>query len=86
MVVDRIKVESQAKEVIDKFAKILEKVEKEHSSQTENFVDREDFEREEGNENCKSAADAENGFKQRILQNSPSHDSDFIIAEKGNWK
>jgi len=94
--IDKIKIEKEAKEILDKFAKALEKVEKVSPSDDGGTinVDREEFERMErstgseakASENFKGAADAENGFKQRILDNSPNHDDDFIIAEKGSWK
>ena len=74
-------IESEAKQVLDKFAKALEKVEKEKTGDIDFFVDRYEFERKEeaGNE-----PDPE--FKKRILNNSPKHDDDFVIAEKGSWK
>lgn len=79
--VDKTKVEKQAKEILDKFAKALEKVEKEQGKGEESYVDREEFERVEGNgENCDS------GFKNKFLENAHSHDDDFVIAEKGEWK
>ena len=45
--IDKLKVEKQAKEILDKFAKALEKVEKE--SKVESWIDRDEFEREEKN-------------------------------------
>lgn len=80
--VNKLKIEKQAKEILDKFAKALEKVEKgKEDSEKESYVEREEFERDENNGNC-----CEDGFKQKILENSPNHDEDFIIAEKGSWK
>ena len=71
-------IEKQAKEILDKFAKALEGVEKEKAD-VESYVDRGEFERNEGNgENC--------NFKEEVLKNAPFHDDDFIIAEKGEWK
>jgi hypothetical protein len=97
MVVDKVKIEREAKGILDKFAKALEKVELASLSKDGGtiFVDRgEEFERVErgisssdkSDENSKFAAEAEKGFKQRILDNSPDHDDDFIIGEKGSWK
>jgi predicted Asp-tRNA(Asn)/Glu-tRNA(Gln) amidotransferase subunit C len=77
--VDEAKVKEQAREILDKFARALEKVEKEELS--ESFVDREEFMREEG-----KGEDSVSGFKEKMLENSPRHDDDFIIAEKGEWK
>ena len=81
MVVDRIQVEREAKEILDKFAATLEKVEKE-KGEDDSYVERDEFEREEKEENCCT----DNRFKERILENAPSKDNDFIIAEKGSWK
>jgi predicted Asp-tRNA(Asn)/Glu-tRNA(Gln) amidotransferase subunit C len=77
--VDEAKVKQEAKNLLDKFAKALEKVEKEELS--ESFVDRENFFREEG-----SGSESDKGFKERMIHNAPRHDEDFVIAEKGNWK
>lgn len=77
--IDKEKIEKQAKEIIDKFAHALEKIEKEH--EIESYVERENFERTEGN----GKAGAED-FKKNMLKNAPLHDDDFIIAERGGWK
>lgn len=81
--IDKSKVEKQAKEILDKFASALEKVEKE-SGDKESFVDREEFERHENDR--ENAADADINFRKRFLDNAPNHDDDFVIAEKGGWK
>jgi len=73
-------IEKQAKEILDKFANALEKVEKE-KGEIESYVDREEFERTEKEGNCSI-----DGFKKRFLDNAPNHDDDFVIAEKGSWK
>ena len=75
---DPKKIEKEAKEILDKFAKALEKVEKEH--EIEGYVDREVFERKEG-----EGKDSVHGFKKKILENAPQHDDDFIIAERKGW-
>ena len=79
--IDSKKIESEAKEILDKFAKALEKVEKETAKDIDFFVDRDEFERKEENGN-----EPDPEFKKRILDNSPKHDNDFVIAEKGGWK
>ena len=81
MVVDKQKVEKQAKEILDKFAKALLEVEKESGTQVESYVDRDEFERIEGEGTC-----SPEDFKKRVLANAPVHDDDFVIAEKGDWK
>jgi len=76
--VDTSKIQKEAKEILDKFASAIEKVEKEKHEIV--FVDREDFEREEGNgKRCEN-------FKEKLLANAPRSDGDFIITEKGAWK
>jgi predicted Asp-tRNA(Asn)/Glu-tRNA(Gln) amidotransferase subunit C len=79
--VDKAKVEKEAREILDKFASALEKVEKEKGIEAESYVDREEFEREEDDGTC-----CDSGFKKRIFENAPKHDEDFIIGEKGSWK
>ena len=74
---DKEKVEKQAKEILDKFSKALEKAEKKEGMF---FVEREEFERKEGEgEHCK-------GFKNKLLENAPEKDENFIIGERGGWK
>lgn len=74
---DKDKIKKEAKGILDKFAKALEKVEKKYDLDFK--VDREEFEREENTgENCE-------GFKNQLLENSPKKDNDFIIVEKGGW-
>lgn len=77
--VDRVKIEKEAREILDKFAKALEKVEREH--EIESFVDRDKCEREEG-----EGENYDPDFKKRFLLNAKEHDPDFIIAETGSWK
>jgi hypothetical protein len=75
--IDKAKVEKEAKEILDKFARSLEKVKFDNL----NFcVNREEFERvEEKGENCE-------GFKKSLLENASKKNEDFVIAEKGDWK
>jgi predicted Asp-tRNA(Asn)/Glu-tRNA(Gln) amidotransferase subunit C len=77
--IDTKQIEKEAKQILDKFAKALEKVEEEHDLNF--YVDREEFERAEGEEK-----EVDGNFRQKILENAPDHDNDFIIAEKGSWK
>jgi len=76
---DKKSIEKEAKGILDKFAKALERVGK-SGEEDESYVDREEFERVEGKgEECLD-------FKERFLENAPKRDGDFIVAEKGNWK
>ncbi|VVB78306.1 Uncharacterised protein [uncultured archaeon] len=59
--VDKEKVEKQAKDILDKFALALEKVEKEHEEDT--YVDRDEFERSEISQLNKSNEDSKNSRK-----------------------
>ena len=76
---DESSIKEKAKHILDKFAKALEKVEKEHEE--DSYVDREEFERTEG-----EGKNSSKGFKERMLSNAPKHDGDFIIGERGEWK
>jgi len=86
---DKKEIEKESKQILDKFAKALEKVEKEKTDESEAYVDREDFERQESNkekqprvtEGTESLA-----FKKDFLDNAPASDGDFIKVEKGDWK
>jgi len=77
---DKTQIQKQAKEILDKFASALEKVEKQKSS--DYYVDREEFERKEKNTKQPITKD----FKKRILKNAPNSNQDFILTEKGSWK
>jgi len=71
-------IRKQAKQILDKFANALAKVD---SEKIEIGVDREDFERKEN-----EGKECEKGFKKRFLENAPQHNDNFIIAERGKWK
>ncbi|MEM0465530.1 MAG: hypothetical protein QXW97_02405 [Candidatus Pacearchaeota archaeon] len=76
---DKIIIEKQAKNILDRFAKSLEKVDKEKI--LEPWVERDIFTRDETN-----GSNSLEGFKKRFLDNAPRHDDEFIICEKGDWK
>lgn len=80
MIINKQEIEREAKEILDKFAKALEKVEKEHD--VEEGVDRDEYERLES----EKYTSLDDGFKKRILENAPAKNEDFIIAERGSWK
>ena len=74
--VDQTKIQKEAKAIIDKFAKALEKVK---TDDLDFHVNRDDFERVEGEgEKC--------DFKKQLLENAPKKNDDFVVAEKGSWK
>lgn len=76
---DQNKIEKDAKDMLDKFARALEKIDK--IKDVDFYVERKEFERIE-----KSGRDYEKGFKDMILKNAPEHDDEFIVAETGDWK
>lgn len=75
------KIKRQARQILDNFADALASVEKEAKEGKEGHVEREEFERKEGD-----GKEYDSGFRQAFLKNSPSHDDDFVIAERGDWK
>jgi len=75
--VDKTKVEKEAKEILDKFALALEKV---RIDESDFHFSQKEFERIEG-----EGVECE-GFKNKLLENAPQHDEDFVIAERGGWK
>lgn len=86
-------IEKEAKQILDKFADALKSVDKEN---VESYLDRDEFERVEGNgvgissedESSEKNGNADKSvtFKQKILENAPEHDDDFILVERGSWK
>jgi len=77
MVVNQETIQKQAKEILDKFSKELDKV-KEQVGET--FVEREEDRREEG-----EGKEGDSYFRETMLKNAPSKEGDFIVAEKGKW-
>ena len=70
-------IKKQAKEIMDKFSKKLERINKKTG---DSFVERDDFEREE-DEGKKPNED----FRKRIFENAPNKNDDFILGEKKSW-
>ncbi len=73
---EKKEIEKRAKNIMINFSKALEKI----PGIKETFVEREKFDREE-----KGGVSCDNDFRKLMLKNAPSHDKDFIIAEKGKW-
>ena len=71
-------IKKEAKLILDKFSKSLEKVEKEIKEAK--GVQRDIQAREE------TKAYSEKEFKRLFLKNAPIIEDDFVIAEKGAWK
>ncbi|MBS3100306.1 hypothetical protein J4463_03795 [Candidatus Pacearchaeota archaeon] len=73
---EREKIKKDSKELILAFGDTLEKLPK----VPEAVVEREEFERNEGNGNEKDRE-----FRELIFKNAPKKNSECIIAEKGKW-
>ena len=71
-------IKKQAKEIMDKFSKKLERINKKTG---DSFVERDDFEREE-DEGKKPNED----FRKRMFENAPNKNDDFILGEKKSWQ
>ena len=77
--INKEKIKKEAKQILDKFASALAKVD---SEKIEIGVDRDEFERKEGSgDGC-----LDKDFKKNFLKNAPEHDDDFILTERGSWK
>lgn len=72
------KIKKEAKDIMDSFAKALEKAEEEFSEEFN--VKRENQLREE------TSVKGEKEFRKIFFENAPSKSQDFIKAEKGKWK
>lgn len=77
--INQEKMQKEAKQLLNKFVSSLEKVEK--LNELDFYVERTEFERQE-----KNKKNHDESFKERILENAPNKDDDFIIVEKGSWK
>jgi len=70
------KLEKETKALLDKFSKALDTV----KTSEEWNVEREQDRREEN-----EGKECDSDFRKIMLENSPQHDEDFIIAEKKSW-
>lgn len=68
-------IESEAKSILDKFAKSLDKVPTPKPTKSQ----AEETSRQETSPECDTK------LKSRILANAPNKDQDSIIAEKASW-
>lgn len=75
---EREEIKKQAKAIMDSFSSKLSRVDKEMK---EFEIERKKCEREEGHKNECCKIDREVMFA-----NAPKKNSDFIIAERGEWK
>jgi Asp-tRNA(Asn)/Glu-tRNA(Gln) amidotransferase C subunit len=75
---EREDIRKEAKRILDSFSEKLSKVK---VSEEDPLIKRKFSEREE-----KEGVDSEEGFRERIFENAPNKNSDFIIAEKKKWE
>ena len=76
---EREEIKQEAKRLMDSFYNKLNKIKQ---KMPEHFVERDEFEREEG----EGKNEEENkDFRQRMFDNAPNKNQDFIIAEKKKW-
>ena len=71
------RIKKEAKLILDKFAKALERVETKES-----FVEREQDRREE--QEAKEESDSD--FQEIFFENAPETKKSCILAERGKWK
>ena len=70
-------IKKEAKKVMDDFSKKLSSI---REKIPEPSVEREEFEREEG-----EGKSGDEDFRKRFFENAPNKNSDFIIGEKKSW-
>ena len=75
-------IEKQAKSIMENFSKKLDKVK---GKVKDSGAEREQFEREEGEREEGKKEDQSKDFRERMFENAPNKNKDFIIAEKKEW-
>ena len=74
---EKEEIKKQAKDIMDKFSEKLSNVSEKMSDP---LIDRKEFEREEG-----EGKESNSDFRERMFENAPRKNKDFIIAEKKKW-
>jgi len=74
---DREQIRKEAKAIMDKFQKALDKA---GIGEVDDELNRESFDRVAKDEDFDSL-----DFKKRMLKNAPKHDDDCVVGEKGEW-
>lgn len=75
---EREEIKKEAKDLLESFSKKLSKIK---GKTSESFIERDKGEREEG----KTGKKESNDFRERMFENSPRKNKDFILAEKKGW-
>jgi len=74
---EREGIKKEAKEIMDKFSKKISKVKEKIP---EPLIERKEYEREE-----KLGKDSNSDFRERMFENAPEKNKDFILTEKKKW-
>jgi Asp-tRNA(Asn)/Glu-tRNA(Gln) amidotransferase C subunit len=74
---EKEEIKEQAKKILDDFSRELSKAGREAG---ESVIERENCERKEGSEKCD-----DNFSREKMFENAPEKNDDFIIAEKKSW-
>ena len=75
---EREDIKKQAKSIMDSFSKKLSTIKEKIPDP---IIEREDFERvEEDGKSC------DEDFRERVFENAPNKNGDFILGEKKSWK
>ena len=74
---EKEKIREEAKQIMSNFSKKLSKVNKDIP---EPLIERDDFEREETNDQVRDEE-----FRKIVFENAPNKNKDFILAEKRKW-
>lgn len=72
---EKQKIQKEARQVLDKFSKELDKVMETAKKEEKSESYREEKEGNKGDDD----------FRKRMFKNAPKHNDECIIAEKGNW-
>jgi len=73
-------IKEEAKRILDKFAKALEKIKEIPDS----FVERDEDRREE--QKSEKGKESDSDFRKIFFENAPATKKDSVQAEKGGWK
>jgi Asp-tRNA(Asn)/Glu-tRNA(Gln) amidotransferase C subunit len=74
---EKEEIKKQAKSIMDKFSEKLSKIDKKIP---EPLIERKEFEREEH-----GGKESDSDFREKVFENAPEKNKDFIIAEKKKW-
>ena len=74
---EREGIKKQAKAIMDKFSEKLSKV---REKIPEPLIERDEFERQEGN-----GKECDDDFRKRFFENASNKSDDFILTEKKKW-